>query len=139
MPHILWKLHIPLNPYISYDELTSDEKYIADIIKEYKRGNNNQDIISRIWDFKNSGFVVSNIRGGLHRLMYKLLYPSGTLHTVTAVDGYYSTKVVFEPEGITFPYIIPDRVAETGQLNILIDLNYSKRKLLEDFQRFIDY
>jgi len=123
-----WKIACQLHPENSYDDVTTH------IIERHPLPEEEKD--EKNIDFDSLGVAVNELILGfdLHRVMFDRLFPE-FIHwrPFTVLDGWE-----YEYEEDRLQRHFSDKVAESGQLTIRIDLNHSKNRLINDFKHFID-
>lgn len=110
----IWKIGLPLSPYQSYSDFTSNEAVQLN-------PDGTQEIVkAKILD--------------CHRRMHLWMFP-GFLHARSIMPLDFEC---FEENRIIKRKTAPSIVAEKGNIRVELDLNYSKSRLLRDFKDFID-
>ena len=122
-----WKIARPLRPYDSYDEVGKkcsdfDFAISPDFEMPYR-------------------IHVQKRPTDLHSLMYDLLYPEW-MYRHTEMPSRSLTRSLESThyyDGVgTMHCFVHEQFAEDGKLNIQIDLNYSKNRLVKDFKFLVD-
>jgi hypothetical protein len=117
-----WNIAHPLDPEVSYDVCT-----------KYSLIPDGYDEIQYIDEAPVEG-VLSNYGLDLHRLMFHWLNPELFLGVpIRIVDGWS-----YDHDGDSFYQYVSDKIAENGELTVKIDLNYSKNRLIKEFNILLD-
>jgi len=112
---------VPYPPNKSYD----------DILRDNKNFSNLEDI-----DLTDTEYVLDNTPFNMERIIFNEFYPEFLPNrSLTIVDGWDYDRD--DDIGLFFRYI-SDHLSKTGELTIKINLNYSKKRLIDDFKTLID-
>jgi len=126
-----WKIGCQLPPENSYDD------YTTHIIERHPYPKEEKD--EKSIDFDSIYFAVNekaltNFELDLHRIMFYRLFPELIhLRPFEVLEGWEYE----DDEGKIYRHV-SEEVAKNGKITVIIDLNHSKNRLINDFKDFID-